>query len=246
MCPNLSLVGFPAKWQEEFVYTRSWRLKGKVCLFCNMFRSLSYRCQASSEWYNMWKSTRSKTKSESELSESESELSWLLICSAPSCWNWHPPLLFTLFSLKAIGGHKPHYWCLVEFGSAVQNKVCLAGCDSYCFINLPFKAAMKASNHFHCEDLLLTIVLKLAVFPKWRILSFISQAFKVLQPSRVCIPCTLAFILSFLSSQKAALANNSVTHRVCFTASFIPWRGATAVTPSTVFVSQQFVATWAQ
>ena len=76
----------------------------------------------------MWKSTRSKTKSESELSESESELSWLLICSAPSCWNWHPPLLFTLFSLKAIGGHKPHYWCLVEFGSAVQNKVCLAGC----------------------------------------------------------------------------------------------------------------------
>ena len=108
MCPNLSLVGFPAKWQEEFVYTRSWRLKGKVCLFCNMFRSLSYRCQASSEWYNMWKSTRSKTKSESELSESESELSWLLICSAPSCWNWHPPLLFTLFSLKVIGGHKPH------------------------------------------------------------------------------------------------------------------------------------------
>ena len=37
-----SLVGFPAKWQEEFVYTRSWRLKGKVCLFGNMFRSLSY------------------------------------------------------------------------------------------------------------------------------------------------------------------------------------------------------------
>lgn len=54
-----SLLGFPAKWQEEFVNTRSWRLKGKVCLFCNMFRSLSYRCQASSEWYNMWKSTRS-------------------------------------------------------------------------------------------------------------------------------------------------------------------------------------------
>ena len=197
----IALVGFPAKWQEEFVYTRSWRLKGKVCLFCNMFRSLSYRCQASSEWYNMWKSTRSKTKSESELSESESELSWLLICSAPSCWNWHPPLLFTLFSLKAIGGHKPHYWCLVEFGSAVQNKVCLAGCDSYCFINLPFKAAMKASNHFHWEDLLLAIVLKLAVFPKWQIVSFISQAFKVLQPSRVCIPCTLAFILSLFSSQ---------------------------------------------
>ena len=64
----------------------------------------------------MWKSTRSKTKSESELSKSESELSWLLICSDPSCWNWHPPLLFTMFSLKAIGGHKPHYWCLVEFG----------------------------------------------------------------------------------------------------------------------------------
>ena len=155
----------------------------------------------------MWKSTRSKTKSESELSESESELSWLLICSAPSCWNWHPPLLFTLFSLKAIGGHKPHYWCLVEFGSAVQNKVCLAGCDSYCFINLPFKAAMKASNHFHCEDLLLTIVLKLAVFPKWRILSFISQAFKVLQPSRVCIPCTFAFMYS-----------------VCFPAKRQPWQ----------------------
>ena len=84
----------------------------------------------------MWKSTRSKTKSESELSKSESDLSWLLICSDPSCWNWHPPLLFTLFSLKAIGGHKPHYWCLVEFGFAVQNKICLAGCDSYCFINL--------------------------------------------------------------------------------------------------------------
>ena len=41
----------------------------------------------------------------------------------------------------------------------------------------------------------------LPVLPEWRVLPLISQAFKVLQPSRECISCTLAFILSLFSSR---------------------------------------------
>ena len=154
----------------------------------------------------MWKSTRSKTKSESELSESESELSWLLICSAPSCWNWHPPLLFTLFSLKAIGGHKPHYWCLVEFGSAVQNKVCLAGCDSYCFINLPFKAAQGSYESFQ--------PLPLRKFASRHCQCFQSgeSSLSFLKPSRCSSPLENAFL---------AL---SPLYSVCFPADRHPWQ----------------------
>ena len=61
-----------------------------------------------------WKSTELHSQN-LQKRKSESEFSWLLICSDPSCWNWHPSLLFTLFSLKAISGHKPHYWCLMKF-----------------------------------------------------------------------------------------------------------------------------------
>ena len=106
------IVGFPAKRQEGFVNIRRWTLKGKpkilwapcplwtgvnlsVLLLATSF-SLSLLPLSSINWMTKHESQKcTKTKS-------ESWFSCLLIWSDPSCWNWHPPLLFTHFSLKAI------------------------------------------------------------------------------------------------------------------------------------------------
>ena len=94
---------------------------------------------------------------------------WLLISSNPSpllppAWpatsssasHCNPALLLPLLHLEAIGGHHPHNWCLVKFRFAVHNNVGLAWSNPYCLIDLPFKAALKASSHSHWEGLFFT------------------------------------------------------------------------------------------
>ena len=129
-------------------------------------------------------------------------LSFLLpfLSSATPSSASHHHLLLTLLHLKVIGGHHPHDWCLVEFRLAVEDVVGSVGGDPDCLIDLPLEAAVEASDDGHGEGLLLAVVDKLAMFPQRRVLSLISEAFLVLQPSGKPIPCALTIILSTLSS----------------------------------------------
>ena len=81
-----------------------------------------------------------------------------------------------------------------------------------CLINLPFEAAVEASDDGHGEGLLLATVDKLAMFPQRRVLSLISEAFLVLQPSGKPIPRALTIILSTLSNCQAPLTLNLVRY----------------------------------
>ena len=124
----------------------------------------------------------------------------------------HHHFLLTLLHLKAIGGDHPHDWCLMEFRLAVEDVVGSVGGDPDCLIDLPFETAVEASDDGHGEGLLLATVDKLAMFPQRRVLSLISEAFLVLQPSGKPIPRTLAIILSTLSSCQAPLTFNLVRY----------------------------------
>ena len=101
--------------------------------------------------------------------------------------------LLSRFILKALGGHHPDYWVLMELGLRVH-QFCPGSFDPHPLVHLTDQARVEISHHFHREFHPLSLVCNQAVLPHCIFLLLVLEGGLMLFTTTVAIAILFRFL----------------------------------------------------